>query len=110
VTFRNSAASTGVPLNRPLHPTQLYEAAAEFAIFGVLFWRFHQPHAKGTIIASYLTMYSAARFVVEFFRYHEQGNLFGGPLDTSQWISLAFFALGAAWLVAVRRRTAAQPA
>ncbi|HEV3196310.1 MAG TPA: prolipoprotein diacylglyceryl transferase family protein, partial [Bryobacteraceae bacterium] len=110
VTFRNPAASTGVPLNRPLHPTQLYEAAAEFAIFGVLFWRFHQPHAKGTIIASYLVMYSAARFVVEFFRYHEQGNLFGGPLDTSQWISLGLFALGAAWLVAVRRRTAALPA
>jgi phosphatidylglycerol:prolipoprotein diacylglycerol transferase len=112
VTFRNPAANelVGVPLNRPLHPTQLYEAFAEFAIFGFLYWLSRQPHAKGTIIASYLMMYSAARFVVEFFRYHEQGNLFGGPLDTSQWISLGLFALGAAWFVAMRRRTAAQPA
>ena len=100
----------GVPLDPPAAPTQLHEAAAEFAILGFLFWRFHQPHAKGTIIALYLMMYSAARFVVEFFRYHEQGNLFGGPLDTSQWISLGLFALGAAWLYAVRRRTAEQPA
>ena len=44
-------------------------------------------------------LYSAARFTVEFFRYHEQGNLWGGPLDTSQWISLALFALGAAYFV-----------
>jgi prolipoprotein diacylglyceryltransferase len=47
-------------------------------------------------------LYSAARFTVEFFRYHEQGNLWGGPLDTSQWISAALFALGAAYFT---RRT-----
>jgi prolipoprotein diacylglyceryltransferase len=39
------------------------------------------------------------RFVVEFFRYHEQGNLWGTPLDTSQWISLGLCAAGAAWLL-----------
>ena len=33
--------------------------------------------------------------MVEFFRYHEQGNLWGTPLDTSQWISLGLWALGA---------------
>jgi phosphatidylglycerol:prolipoprotein diacylglycerol transferase len=111
VTFQNPVAAelVGVPLDRPLHPTQLYEAAAEFAIFGALLWRSRQPHAKGTIIASYLMMYSAVRFVVEFFRYHEQGNLFGGPLDTSQWISLGLFSLGTAGFIAIRRRTAAQP-
>ena len=112
VTFRNPVANelVGVPLDRPLHPTQLYEAAAEFAIFGLLYWQFHKPHAKGAIISLYLMMYSAARFVVEFFRYHEQGNLFGGPLDTSQWISLGLFALGASYFVASRRRASAQPA
>jgi prolipoprotein diacylglyceryltransferase len=44
-------------------------------------------------------LYGAARFVVEFFRYHEQGNLWGGPLDTSQWISIALFAIGAAFFL-----------
>jgi len=97
-------------LNRPLHPTQLYEAFAEFAIFGILYWRTHKQHGLGDIISLYLMLYSGARFVVEFFRYHEQGNLFGGPLDTSQWISLVLFALGAAHFLSARRRTAAQPA
>jgi phosphatidylglycerol:prolipoprotein diacylglycerol transferase len=97
VTFRNPVANdvTGVPLNVPLHPTQLYESFAEFAIFAILYWRIRRPHGKGAIIGLYLMLYSAVRFVVEFYRYHEQGNLWGGPLDTSQVISLALFALGA---------------
>ena len=90
---RNSQA----PLGRPLHPTQLYEAFAEFAIFAFLYWRIGRPHRTGTIIGLYLILYSTARFIVEFFRAHEQGNLFNGPLDTSQWISLALIGLGA-WL------------
>jgi phosphatidylglycerol---prolipoprotein diacylglyceryl transferase len=96
VTFTNPVANdvTGVPLNRPLHPTQLYEALAEFVIFAILYWRVRRGHAKGEIIGLYLLLYSTARFIVEFFRVHEQGNLFNGPLDTSQWISIGLFALG----------------
>jgi phosphatidylglycerol:prolipoprotein diacylglycerol transferase len=104
VTFTNPVSNelVGVPLNRPLHPTQLYEAFAEFAIFGILYWRIQRAHDQGAIISLYLMLYSAVRFVVEFFRYHEQGNLWGGPLDTSQWISLALFALGAWYFVRSR--------
>jgi phosphatidylglycerol:prolipoprotein diacylglycerol transferase len=105
VTFRNPVANdiTGVPLNVPLHPTQLYESLAEFAIFAVLFWRIRKPHPKGAIIGLYLMLYGAARFAVEFYRYHEQGNLWGSPLDTSQIISLALIALGASRFLAFRR-------
>jgi phosphatidylglycerol---prolipoprotein diacylglyceryl transferase len=99
VTFKSPVAhQLGVPLGVPLHPTQLYEAFAEFAIFAVLYWRVQKPHAPGAVISLYLVLYSTARFIVEFFRYHEQGNLLGGPLDTSQWISLALFLLGAVYL------------
>ncbi len=100
VTFTNPVAEqlVGVPLNVPLHPTQLYEAFAEFAIFGFLYWRIRKPHPTGSIIALYLMLYSTARFIVEFYRNHEQGNLWGGPLDTSQWISLGLVALGAWFL------------
>jgi len=65
----------------------------------VLYWRIQKPHRAGAIISLYLMLYSAARFVVEFFRYHDQGNLFGGPLDASQWLSLGLFLLGAAYFV-----------
>lgn len=39
-------------------------------------------------------LYSTVRILVEFVRFHEQCNLWGGPLDTSQWISLGLFGPG----------------
>ena len=98
VTF-TSPDTNGAPLHVPIHPTQIYEALAEFAIFAVLLWRIRKPHANGAIISLYLVLYGTARFLVEFVRYHEQGNLLGGPLDTSQYIALVLIALGAAFLV-----------
>jgi len=111
VTFNNPVAQdlVGVPLHTPLHPTQLYEAAAEFVIFGILYRAVGKPHRAGAIISLYLMLYSTVRFVVEFFRYHDQGNLWGTPLDTSQWISLGLFAVGAAYFVRQRKLTP-QPA
>ena len=107
VTFTNPVAHdlVGVPLNLPVHPTQLYEAFAEFAIFGFLYWRIRRPHLSGTIIGAYLMLYSTVRFTVEFFRVHEQGNVFGGAFDTSQYISAGLFLLGAACLWRQRRNT-----
>ena len=107
VTFTNpvSNALVGVPLGVRLHPTQLYEAFAEFVIFGILYMRARRAHAPGDIIGLYILLYGAARFVVEFFRFHEQGNLWGGPLDTSQWISLGLMAAGAVHFLGTRRRS-----
>jgi phosphatidylglycerol---prolipoprotein diacylglyceryl transferase len=110
VTFTSPVANdfVGVPLNVPLHPTQIYEALTEFAIFGILMRRVGKPHGAGDVISLYLVLYGTARFVVEFFRFHEQGQLWGGPFDTSQWISLALVGIGLAHFVAARRRVAAQ--
>ncbi|MEO8369291.1 MAG: prolipoprotein diacylglyceryl transferase [Candidatus Solibacter sp.] len=107
VTFTNPAAHelVGVPLNLPIHPTQLYEAFGEFAIFAFLYWRIRKPHGDGGIIGAYLMLYATLRFTVEFFRVHEQGNLLGGPFDTSQWISIALFTVGAACLWRTRAVT-----
>jgi phosphatidylglycerol:prolipoprotein diacylglycerol transferase len=111
VTFTNPVAKdlVGVPLNTPLHPTQLYESFAEFLIFGVLYWRIHKQHRPGAIISLYLILYSTARFIVEFFRYHEQGNLWGGPLDTSQWISILLVLAGAFYFLRARKPVPARP-
>jgi len=112
VTFNNPVANqlVGVPLHIPLHPTQLYESFSEFLIFGILYWRFGKPHSTGAIISLYLMLYSAARFIVEFFRFHEQGNLWGGPLDTSQWLSIVLFLMGASYFVLTRKREVIQQA
>jgi len=97
VVFRDPVANqlVGTPIGVPVHPTQLYEAFSEFAIFAILLWRFSKPHRRGAIIALYLLLYPTARFIVEFCRYHDQVNPFNGPLDTSQWISLLLIAAGA---------------
>ncbi|HEY3744291.1 MAG TPA: prolipoprotein diacylglyceryl transferase, partial [Bryobacteraceae bacterium] len=56
VTFRNPDAYrlVGVPLNIPLHPTQLYEAATEALLFAFLWWRSKSPHRPGEILGLYL--------------------------------------------------------
>jgi phosphatidylglycerol:prolipoprotein diacylglycerol transferase len=61
VTFTSPEAHrlVGVPLNVPLHPTQLYEAAGEAIIFGILYRRFHRRHRPGAIIGLYLWSSSA---------------------------------------------------
>jgi phosphatidylglycerol:prolipoprotein diacylglycerol transferase len=100
VTFHNPQAAelTGVPLGIPLHPTQLYESAADALIFLVLYWRIAKAHTTGTILGWYLTLYSAARFGIEFFRFHEQGLHSG--LSYTQWISLATLAAGLVLIIA----------
>jgi len=104
VTFHNPQAAelTGVPLGIPLHPTQLYESVADALIFGFLYFRIGKTHTAGAILGWYLALYSVARFIIEFFRFHEQGLHFG--LSYTQWISLVTLAAGLALLIARRRR------
>lgn len=106
VTFRNPAANelTGVPLDIPLHPTQLYESGTELLIFGILWRYFHTPHRTGSVIGWYLILYSIARFAVEFLRHHDQGLIAG--LSLTQWISLATFVAGIVILLKARPETA----
>ncbi len=53
----------------PLHPTQLYEAAGEAAIFAVLWVAAPRLRQRpGALLALYLSLYAALRFVVEIFR------------------------------------------
>jgi phosphatidylglycerol---prolipoprotein diacylglyceryl transferase len=102
VTFMSGEARdlTGVPLGTPLHPTQLYESLADALIFLALYRMIAKPHGAGVILGWYLTLYSTARFGIEFFRFHEQGLHLG--LSLTQWISLATLAAGLG-LLAMRR-------
>jgi phosphatidylglycerol:prolipoprotein diacylglycerol transferase len=109
VTFTDPEAHrlVGVPLGVALHPTQLYEALAEGAIFAVLYRMWRRPHPDGRVIGAYLVLYSVTRFLVEFVRAHQQPNPFGGPLSNTQWIALALLAAGL-WLLKARNAPARQ--
>lgn len=102
VTFRNPEAwnLTGVPLAIPLHPTQLYESFADALIFVFLYRLIARPHTPGAILGWYLALYSSARFVIEFYRFHEQGLHYG--LSYTQWIALGTLAAGVALLITRR--------
>jgi phosphatidylglycerol:prolipoprotein diacylglycerol transferase len=98
VTFTDPYANEmfGVPLGIPLHPTQLYEAAAEALIFTFLMLRWKKRAFDGQIVAFYLALYGTARFLIEFVRDDpDRGFLFGGLLSTSQFIALLMIALSA---------------
>lgn len=96
VRFRSDFAAP-VPLDKTLHPVQLYESFANFLLFAVLYKLAQRKHRPGQIIGLYLVIYSVIRFCVEFFRNHEQSLVLN--LSLTQWISLALLALGAAILV-----------
>ncbi len=101
VTFSNpySHQTVGVPLDIALHPTQLYEAAAELAIFAFLYRLYRQKRFHGQILGWYLLLYPAARFIIEFVRSHSEAAYFGGQLfSLTQWAGLLLVGF-AAWLL-----------
>jgi phosphatidylglycerol---prolipoprotein diacylglyceryl transferase len=102
ITFHNPDAYrlVGVPLNRPLHPAQLYEVFTELVLFSFLLWRSNRmPSPRpGEILGLYLVFSSISRFAIEFFRAHQQALPFGGPFSLTQWIALGVLLPGV-WLV-----------
>ena len=70
VTFTSDAAAqlSGTPLHMPLHPTQLYEAGAEFLNFLFLVWLGARQRFTGQMLGTYFILYGVERGVIEFFR------------------------------------------
>jgi phosphatidylglycerol---prolipoprotein diacylglyceryl transferase len=111
VTFTNpySNETVGVPLNVPLHPTQLYESAAEFIIFAFLYSQYRKKQFDGQVIGWYLVLYCTVRFLVEFLRRHETtAVLFGGMISDAQATSLLLVGVGI-WLLWLRSHRREQP-
>ncbi|SRR5579884_1839211 len=100
VRFRSNFASPDLPLDKPLHPVQLYESAADLFIFWFLLRQVGRSHRPGQVIGLYLVLYSTARFIIEFFRVHEQP--LAGPFSLTQWIALALLLLGALLLLRIK--------
>ncbi|MEX0318674.1 MAG: prolipoprotein diacylglyceryl transferase [Ruegeria sp.] len=103
------------------HPSQLYEAALEGLILGVLLlWLVYRRGAlkrPGLVLGVFLAGYGLSRFVVEFFRQPDAqfvtpGNPLGLVWHTSgygltmgQLLSLPMIALGLWFLLRARRAT-----
>jgi len=96
---------TGVPIDVPLHPTQLYESFSMFIVFFFLLWLHKHKRFSGQVILFYALLYSIIRFLIEFLRDDPRGDVFGlttrTGLSTSQLISI-IVGLGALVLLIVR--------
>jgi phosphatidylglycerol---prolipoprotein diacylglyceryl transferase len=110
ITFTDpfAAANVGTPLGVPLHPTQLYEAGAEFVILMVLLAteRRGRPF-PGRTFWLYMLLYAASRFVIEFYRGDPRGSV--GIFSTSQFISVVLAPLAVVMLVYLARTQAPEP-
>jgi phosphatidylglycerol:prolipoprotein diacylglycerol transferase len=92
--------------NLPRHPSQLYESASHFLLFGILVLVAHQWPAwsgrvHGRLTALFLALYGLFRFVTDFYR---ADDMFLGPFSYGQWASLLVAVIGAVWLWRLRRR------
>jgi len=85
----------------PRHPVQLYEAAAYFLIFMVLFltWRVGALRRRqGLLCGLFLTLVFAVRFVLEFYKTPQAAYEADFFLTVGQWLSVPCVLAGL-WLV-----------
>ena len=81
------------PIGVPLVPTQPISSGLNFIHFLILIWFSKRATAEGQVSSLYIILYSAGRFVLEFFRGDlERGSV--GTLSTSQFISIFAFIAG----------------
>jgi len=104
-----AAANVGTPLGIPLHPTQLYEAAAELVVLGILLGLERRgPSFAGRTFWLYMLLYAVSRYGIEIFRGDPRGTVLG-VLSTSQFISLLLAPLSVAMLVWLSRTAPRNP-
>lgn len=96
VEIRHMFTVPGTIYAEPRLPWPLLEAALNLTILA--FFLIARPERKrpGTLFPMYLILYSAGRFILEFFR----GDASRGVwlLSTSQWIAIALIAAAVVWL------------
>lgn len=81
----------------PRHPTQLYEALAYLAIFGILLLMYREKTSatrNGLLVGTLFILLFAARFVIEFFKENQVEFEDTMTLNMGQWLSIPFVLVG----------------
>jgi len=88
------------PIDVPVHPTQLYEAAA----LGIVAWLLIRWRKDGAsplaVLGRYFVLAGSIRFAIEFIRVNER---IAGPLTLAHLISLGLIVVGAGLILRSRR-------
>jgi phosphatidylglycerol:prolipoprotein diacylglycerol transferase len=81
-----------------LHPTQLYEAFANFLLFLLLDFYCRKKNRAGVSFSLYLVGYALIRFNIEFLRGDYRGVMYCG-LSISQIVSIFLFIVGTSIII-----------
>lgn len=92
-----------------VHPTQIYESALNFGLYGALEWLFRRRRFDGQVFAAYLVCYAVLRAFVEIFRGDYTAYYLGGWATPAQVLSIFIFAAGAALWWALSRTRVKSP-
>lgn len=89
------------------HPTQLYEAACYFALFGLLMWMYWKRNAEarpGLIFGTFLVGTFLSRFLIEFIKNDQEPFEADMVLNMGQCLSIPFILAGIFFIVRAMMR------
>lgn len=86
------------------HPSQLYESLYSFIIFGILWYLRNRKLKEGTMFGIFVLLYSAFRFITEFFRQPDAqlGFLVLG-LTMGQILCIIMFIVGILFIFSINK-------
>ena len=92
----------------PVHPTEIYDALLNLALYVFLAWLFRRKKFDGQIFATYLLCYAVTRSFVEYFRGDYTNLHYHFGLTPAQWISVPIFVAGLALAAILSKRAPAK--
>ena len=103
LTHASLAAMARHPSHRtqPVHPAQLYASAGGFLLAWLLNALFYRRRRHGVVVGVLFLTYPVMRIVEEIIRVDNPHDAAG--LTASQFVSLLLLAMGAGWMIAIRR-------
>ena len=102
ITFTHP--DTLAPIGKPIHPTQLYSALTNLAIFIFLFAIRRKKKFDGQLFWMYVLLYGITRSIIELFRGDPRGGLVFDILSISQATGIMMGALAVVMLIYLGRR------
>ncbi len=94
---RSRTSGYGIFHSQPSHPTQIYEALAYLALFGLLLWMYWKTDAKdrtGLLFGVFLIGTFVSRFFIEFVKQNQESFEADMTLNMGRWLSIPFVLAG----------------